>query len=139
MEGKDRHYYPCEPSQMHTPCPFYSALCFMTPHHRKRRFEERWAIPPTLNGDDGHPVFHTIINSSNGPTSNHISPDEDLPVPDAPVDYEDLFPDQPRTALDVCAFQLTQHLKGKWYHALRKATATDSLCDIVSKNSNHSS
>ena len=107
------------------------------PHHPKRRFEDRWAIPPTLTGDDGHPVFHTIMNRSDGPTSNHVERNEDLPVPDAPVDYDDPFPGQPSRALDVRAFQLTQHLRGKWYHALRKATATDSLFDIVSKNSNH--
>ena len=80
-----------------------------------------------------------MINPSDGPTSNHISLDEDLPVPDAPVDYDDPFPDQPSRALNVRSFQLTQHLIGKWYHALRKATTTDPLFDIVSKNSNHAS
>ena len=66
-------------------------------------------------------------------------PDEALPVPDAPVNYDDPFPDQPSRALDVRAFQHTQHLKGKWYQALRKATATDPRFDIVIKNSNQPS
>ena len=107
MEGKDRHYYPSGPRHIPASSPLYSALCFITPHHPKRRFEDRWAIPPTLTGDNGHPAPHTIINRSDGPTSNNISPDEDLPVPDAPVDYNDPFPDQPSRALDVRAFQLT--------------------------------
>ena len=139
MEGKDRHYYPSGHRHIPVSSPLYSASCFITPHHPKRIFEDRWAIPPTLTGDDGHPVFHTIINRSDGPTSNHVETNEDLPVPDAPVDYNDPFPDQPSRALDVCAFELTQHLKGKWYHAFRKATATDYLFDIVSKNPNHPS
>ena len=137
MEGKDRHDDPSGPCHIPTPRPLYSASCFITPHHPKPRFEDGWAIPPTLTGDDGHPVLHTIINRSDGPTSNHISPDEDLPLPDAPVDHDDPFPDQLSRALDVRTFQLTQHLKGKWYHALRKATATDPLFDVVSKNSNN--
>ena len=107
MEGKDSHYYPSGPRHIPASSPLYSASCFLTPHHPKRRFEDRWAIPPTHTSDDGHPVFHTIINSSNGPTSNHISPAEDLPVPDAPVDYDEPFPDQPSRGLDVRAFQLT--------------------------------
>ena len=139
MDGKDRHYYPSGPRHIPTPSPLYCASCFITPHHPKRRFEDRWAIPPTLTGDDGHSVFHTITNTSGGPTLNHISPDEDLLVADAPGDYDDPFPDQPARPLDVRAFQLTQHLKGKWYHALRKATATDPLFDIISRNSNHAS
>ena len=103
MEGKDRHYYPSVPHHIPASSPLYSASCFITPHHSKRRFQDRWAIPPTLTGDDGHPVFHPIINSSDGPTSNHVEPDEDLPVPDAPVDYDDPFPDQVSRALDVLA------------------------------------
>ena len=139
MEGKERHYYPSGPRQMPTASPLYSTACFITPHHPKRRFQDRWAIPPTFTGDDGHPVFQTIINRSDGPDSSHISPEEDRPVPDALVDYDDPFPDQPSRALDVRGFQLTQHLKGKWYHALPKATATDSLFEIVSKDPDHSS
>ena len=118
MEAKDRHYYPSGPRRISTPSPLYSASCFIAPHHPKRRFEARWAIPPTLTGDDRHSVFHTMINRSDGPASNHISPDEDLPVPDAPVAYDDSFPDQPSRTLDIRAFQLTQHLKGNWYNTL---------------------
>ena len=86
MEGKDHHYYLSGPRHIPASSPLYSTSCFITPHYPKRRFEARWAIPPTLTADDGHPVFHTTINSSDGPTSNQISPNEDLPVPDAPVD-----------------------------------------------------
>jgi len=124
--------YPC-------PRPRYSTSCFLTPHHPKQRYENRWAIPPAFTDDDGYPVFHTIINKDSGPTSNHAAQEQNLPVPDAPVDYDDRFPDQPSRALDICAFQLSQHLKGKWYNSLRKATASDPLYDIVSKNPNHSS
>ena len=138
-EGKDCQYYPSGPRHKPAPSPLYSASCFITPHHPKRRFEDRWAIPPTLTGEAGHPVFHTIINRSDRPVSNHIAPDEDLPVPDAPFDYDDPFPDQPSRALDIRAFQLSRYLKGKWYNALRKATATDSLFDIVDKNPNYPS
>ena len=139
MEEKDCHYYASGPRHIPTPSPLYSASCFITSHHPKHRFEDKWALPPNLTGDDGYPVFHTIINSSDRPASNHISSDDDLPVPDAPEDYDDPFPDQPSRALDIRAFQLTPHLKGKWYNAYRKATATDPLFDILSKNSNHPS
>ena len=141
MEGKDCHYYSSGPCHIPAPCPLYlpSESCFIPPHHPKRRFEDRSAIPSTLTGHDGHPVFHTIINRSDGPVSNHISTDEDLPVPDASVNYDDPFPDQPSRALDACAFPLTLHLTGKWYHTLRKATATYLLFDIVSNNCNHPS
>ena len=132
MEGKDCHYYPCGPSHIPASSPLSSASCFITPHHPKRRFEDIWAIPHTLTGKDGHPVFHSIINRSDGSTSNHRAPDEDLPLPDAPVDYDDPFPDQPSRALDIRGFHLSQHLKGKWYNALQKASATDPLLDIVS-------
>ena len=64
MEGKDRHHHPPRPRHIPAPNPPYSASCFITPHHPKPRFEDGWAIPPTLTGDDGHPVFHTIINIS---------------------------------------------------------------------------
>ena len=137
MEEKDLHYYLTGPRHIHASSPLYSASCFITPHHPKSRFEYSWAIPPTLTGEDGHPVFHTIINRSDKPASNHIAPDKDLLVPDASVNYDNHFPDQLSRALDVCAFQLSQHLKGKWYHALRKATATNPLFDIVSINPNH--
>ena len=118
MVGKDRQYDPSGPRHIPASSPLYSAACLITPHHRKRRFDARWAIPPTLTGDNGHPVFQTIISRSDRPMSNHISPDEDLSVPDAPFDYDDPFPDEPSRALEVRAFQLTQHLKGKWNHAL---------------------
>ena len=85
MEGKDRHYHPSGLRHIPASSPLYSASCFITPHHPKRRFEDRWAILATLTGGDGHPVFHTIINTSDGPTSNHVEPDEDLPFPDASV------------------------------------------------------
>ena len=139
MEGKDRHYYPPGPRLIPAASPLYSSSCFITRYHPKRRFEDRWAIPPTLTGEDGHPVFHTIINRSDGPASNHIAPDEDLPVPDAPVDYDDPFPDQPSRALNIRAFQPSEHLKGKWYNSLRKATTTDPPFDLVSKIPNHPS
>ena len=58
---------------------------------------------------------------------------------DAPVDYDNPFPEQPSRALDIRAFQLSQHLKGKWYNSLRKATSSDPLFDIVSQNPNHPS
>ena len=41
MEGKDRHYYHSGPNHIPTPSPLYSASCFITPHHPKRRFEDR--------------------------------------------------------------------------------------------------
>jgi len=56
-----------------------------------------------------------------------------------PVAYDDPFPDQPSRALDIHAFQLSQHLKGKWCNSLQKARASDPLFDIVSKSPNHSS
>ena len=107
MEGKDRHDYPSGPRHIPASSPLYSGSCFITRHHPQRRFEDRWVIPSTLTGDDGYPVFHTIINRSDGPTSDHISPDGDLPVPDGPVDYDDPFTDQPSRALDVRDIQLT--------------------------------
>ena len=112
-EGKAYYYYPSGPLNIPASSPLYSASCLITPHHPKPRFKERLAIPSTLTDDNGHPVFHTIIKRSYGPASNHISPDEDLPVPDAPMDYDDPFPDQPSRALYVRTFQLTQHLTGK--------------------------
>ena len=138
MDEKDRHYYPSGPRDIPAPSPLYSTSCFITPHHPKRRQEDRWAIPPAFTDDNGYPVFHTIINRDKKQSSNHAA-QEDLPVPDAPVDYDDLFNDGPSRALDVRAFQLSQHLKGKWYNSLRKATVSDPLFDIVSKNSNHPS
>ena len=39
MEGKDRHYYPSGPPHLPASSPLYSASCFITPHHPKRRFE----------------------------------------------------------------------------------------------------
>ena len=139
IEGKDRHYYLSGPRHIPASSHLYSTSCFITPHHPKRRYEDKWAIPPAFTDDDGYPVFHTIINKDNGPTSNHAAQEEDLPVADAPVDYDDPFPDQPSRALDIRAFQLSQHLKAKWYNSLRKATASDPLFDIVSKNPNHPS
>ena len=138
MDGKDRHYYPSGPRAIPVSRPLYSTSCFVAPHHPKRRYEDRWAIPPPFTDDNGYPVFHTIINRDNEHSSNHAA-QEDLLVPDAPVDYDDPFPDEPSRALDVRAFQLSQHLKGKWYNSLRKATASDPLFDIVSKNANHPS
>ena len=79
------------------------------------------------------------MNKNIGPTTNHAPQEEDLPVPDAPVDYDDPFPDQPYRALDILAFPLSQHLKGKWYDSLRKATASDPLYDIIHKDPNHHS
>jgi len=61
MEGKDRHYYPSGPYHIPAPTPLYSTSCFITPHHPKRRYENRWAIPPAFTDDDGYQVFHTII------------------------------------------------------------------------------
>jgi len=139
MEGKDHHYYPSGSRHIATPCPLYSTSCFITPHHPKRRYEDKWAIPPAFTDDNGYPVFHTIINKENDSSSNHAAQEEDLPVPDAPVDYDDPFPDQCTRALDVRAFQLSQHLKGNWYNCLRKATVSDPLFHIVSKNHNHPS
>jgi len=120
MEGKLYHYYPSGPRHIPTPCPLYSPSCFITAHYPKRGHEDRWAIPPAFTNDDGYPVSHTINNKHSGPTSNHSVQKEDLPVPDVPVDYDDPFPNQPSTALDMRAFQLSQHLKGKWYNNLRK-------------------
>jgi len=139
MEGKDCHYYPSGPRHIPASSPPYSTSCFITSHHPKRRYEDRWAIPPTFTDDDGYLVFHTIINKDSGPTSNHGAQEEDLPVPDTPVDYDNPFPEQPSRACDIRAFQLSQHLKGKWYNSLRKATASDPLYDIVSKNPKHPS
>ena len=93
IEGKDCHYYPSGPCHIPAPSPLYSTSYFIPPHHPKRRFEDRWSIPATLPGEHGHPVFHTIINRSDGPTSNHIAPDDDLPFSDATVIYSDPFPD----------------------------------------------
>ena len=64
MEEKDRQYYPSGPRHIPASSTLYSASCFFTPHHPKRRFQDRWAISPTLTGEDGHPVLHTIINTS---------------------------------------------------------------------------
>ena len=139
MEGKHCHYYPSGPHHIPASRPLNSASCFITPHHPKRRFEDIWAIPSTLTSEDEHPVLHTIINRTEEPVSNHIAPDEDCPVTDAPLDHDDPFPDQPARALNVRAFQLSQYLKGKWFNALCKATARDSLFDIVKKNPNHPS
>ena len=113
MDGKDRHYYPSGPPDIPVSRPLYSTSCFITPHHPKRRQEDRWAIPPPFTYDNGYPVFHTIINKDNRQSSNHAAY-EDLPVPDTPVDYDDPFPDEPSRAIDVRAFQLSKHLKGKW-------------------------
>jgi len=139
MEGKDHHHYPPGPCHVRTPSPLYSTSCFITPHHANRRYDNRWTISPAFTDDDGYPVFHTIINKDSGPTSNHASQEEDLPVPNAPVNYDDPFPDHPSRALDILAFQLSQHLKGKWYNSLPKATASDPLHGMVSKSPNHPS
>jgi len=79
-----------------------------------------------------------VIDSGNLPVAYSTSGEEDLPTPDAPMDYSDPFPDEPTKALDVRAFQLTTYLKGKWYHSNRKATQSDPLFDIVSQNDKHS-
>ena len=72
MNGKDRHYYTSGPRHIPTPSPLYSGSCFITAHHPKRRFKDRWTIPPTITSDNEYPVFHTIINQSDGTASNHI-------------------------------------------------------------------
>jgi len=41
MEGKDRHYYPAGSRHLPAPSPLYSTSCFITPHHAKRRYENR--------------------------------------------------------------------------------------------------
>ena len=138
MDRQNCHYYPCGPRDVPAPRPLYSTSCFITPHYPKRRYEDRWAIPPPFTDDNGYPVFHTVINRENEHSSNHAT-QEDLPIPDAPVDYDDPFPDEPSRGLDVPTFQLSQHLKGKWYNSLRKATASDPLLEIVSKIANHPS
>jgi len=99
MEGKDRHYYSSGPHHIPASSPIYSTSCFISPHYPKRRYEDRWAIPPTFTDDDGYPVFHTIINKDSGPSSNHAAQEEDLQVPNAPVDYDDPFPDQPSSSV----------------------------------------
>jgi len=139
MEGNDCHYYPSGPRHIPASSPLHSTSYFITLHHLKPKYEDRWAIPPVFTDDDGYPVFYTIINKDDGQSSNHATQVEDLPVPDSPVDYSDPFPDQPPRALDIHAFQLFQHLKVKWYNSLPKATASDPLYDIVSKNPNHPS
>ena len=63
--------------------------------------------------------------------------EEDLPTPDAPIDYSDPFPDEPSRALDVRAFQLTNYLKGRWYNSIRKATQHDPLFKVVTRNQDH--
>jgi len=78
-----------------------------------------------------------VIDSGNLPVAYSTSSEEDLPTPDAPMDYSDPFPDEPTKALDVRAFQLTTYLKGKWYNSIRKATQSDPLFVIVSKNDKH--
>ena len=35
MDGKDHHYYPSGPRDIHVPRPLYSTSCFTTPHHPK--------------------------------------------------------------------------------------------------------
>ena len=112
IDGKDRHYYLSGPQDIPAPSPLYSTSCFITPDHPKCRQEDRWAIPPAFTDDNGHPVFLTIINRHNGQSSNHAS-QEDLSVPNASVNYDNPFPDELSRALDVRAFQLSQHLKGK--------------------------
>jgi len=92
MEGKDRHYYPSGPHYTHASSPFYSISCFITFHHPKRRYEDRWAIPPAFTDDDGYLFFHTIINTHDRPSSNHPAQEEALLVRDATVDYDDPFP-----------------------------------------------
>ena len=106
MDGKERYYYPSGPHNIHVPRPLYSTSCFITPHNPKRRYEDRLAIPPPFTDDNGYPVFHTIINKENEHSSNHAS-QEDLPVPDAPVDYDDPFSDELSRALDIRTFQLS--------------------------------
>jgi len=96
----------------------YSTTCFITPQHPKRRSEYCLAIPPTFTDEDGYLVFHTIMNKDGGPPRNHAAQEEDLLVCNAPVDYDDPFPDQPSRPLDITAFQLSQHLNPKWYNSL---------------------
>ena len=85
MDGKDRHYSPSGPRDIPVSSPLYSISCFITPHHPKRRYDDRWAIPPPHTDDNGYPVLHTIMNKDNGQSSNHAA-QEDLAVPDTPVD-----------------------------------------------------
>lgn len=139
MEGNNPHNYPSGPRHIPASSPFYSASSFIIPHHPKHWFDDRWIISPTLIGGDGHPVFHTIINWTDWPASNHIASEDDLSVLDALVDYDDTLPDQISRTLDICTFQLSQYLNGYWYNPLRIATATDSLFDIVNTNPNHPS
>jgi len=94
-------------------------------------------VPPPLNYDDGYPVFHTLNDSGNLPVTYSTSSAEDLPTPDAPMDYSDPVPDEPSKDLNVRAFQLTTSLKGKLYNSITKATQSDHLFDIVSKNDKH--
>ena len=61
-------------------------------------------IPATLTGDNRDLVFHTIINRSDTPASNHPALDKNLRVPDTPGNFNDHLPDQPSRALDVLAF-----------------------------------
>ena len=73
MDGKNRHYYSSGPRDIPTPSPLYSTSCFITPHHPKRIYENRWAIPSAFTDDNGYPVFHTIINKDNGQSPNHAA------------------------------------------------------------------
>ena len=112
MDGKDRHYYFSRPRDIPVPRTLYSTSCFITPHHLKRRYEDGWGIPPPFTDDNGYPVFHTKITRDSEQSCNHPA-QEDLPASDAPVNYEEPFPDEPSRAHDVRTFQLSQHLKGK--------------------------
>jgi len=78
-----------------------------------------------------------VIDSGSLPVAYSTSSKEDLPTPDAPMDYSDPFPDEPTKALNVRAFQLTTYVKGKWYNSIRKATQSDPLFEIVSKDDKH--
>jgi len=41
MEGKDHHHYPSAPHHIPASISLYSTSCFITPHHPKRRYDDR--------------------------------------------------------------------------------------------------
>ena len=85
----------------------------------------------------GYSVFYTMIER---PKETAASIEDDgwgLPTPETPIDHDDPFLDQPSKALDLRAFQLANHMKGKWYDSIRKATANHPLLAVVKKAINH--